>query len=263
MPRSGTAGPYGNSPFRFWETSILFSFSHWTCRPFHTAHSACMVWPSLSSTHACIALLLVHPAPAPLALPAPPTHQAAWQLWGNIPSAWNAFSQLPRINLNINDPKKHYPTPQSNDTHLPQAFFLPVSCSFPPWKEELPSYSLQLRMLICGSPCLFCPFCCLLFSHSVVSDSLIVHGLQRAWLPCASLSPSVCSNPWPLSCWCHPTISSSVPFLILHGARQITEAQLTLVKKRMSEWIGQTALHLLPLARQTPSSTSLLGPKKP
>ena len=52
----------------------------------------------------------------------------------------------------------------------------------------------------------------LLFSHSVVSDSLRPQGLQHARLPCPS-SPGVCSNPRPLSRWCHPTISSSVvPF---------------------------------------------------
>ena len=53
----------------------------------------------------------------------------------------------------------------------------------------------------------------LLFSHSVVSDSLQPHGLQHTRLPCPSLSPRVCSNSCPLSQWCHPTISSSVvPF---------------------------------------------------
>ena len=50
----------------------------------------------------------------------------------------------------------------------------------------------------------------LLFSHSVVSDSLWPHGLQHSRLPCPSLSPRVCSNSWSLSRWCHPTISSSV-----------------------------------------------------
>ena len=50
----------------------------------------------------------------------------------------------------------------------------------------------------------------LLFSHSVVSDSLYPHGLQHSRLPCPSLSPRVCSNSCPLSLWCHPTISSSV-----------------------------------------------------
>ena len=50
----------------------------------------------------------------------------------------------------------------------------------------------------------------LLFSHSVMSDSLWPHGLQHSRLPCPSLSPRVCSNSCPLNGWCHPTISSSV-----------------------------------------------------
>ena len=36
------------------------------------------------------------------------------------------------------------------------------------------------------------------------------HRQQYANLPCASLSPRVCSSPCPLSRWYHPTISSSV-----------------------------------------------------
>ena len=53
----------------------------------------------------------------------------------------------------------------------------------------------------------------MLFSHSVISDSLWSHGLQHARLPCPSPSPGVCSNSCPLSRWCHPTISSSaIPF---------------------------------------------------
>ena len=53
----------------------------------------------------------------------------------------------------------------------------------------------------------------LLFSHSVVSDFLWPHGLQHTRLPCPSPSPGVCSNSWPLSQWCHPTISSIIiPF---------------------------------------------------
>ena len=52
-----------------------------------------------------------------------------------------------------------------------------------------------------------------LFSHSVLSDSLQLLGLQHARLPCPSLSPRGCSNSCPLSWWCQPTISSSViPF---------------------------------------------------
>ena len=53
----------------------------------------------------------------------------------------------------------------------------------------------------------------LLFSHSVMSDSLWPHELQHVRLPCPSASPGTCSNPCPLSQWYHPTISSSVvPF---------------------------------------------------
>ena len=53
----------------------------------------------------------------------------------------------------------------------------------------------------------------LLFSCSVMSDSLRPHGQQQARLPCPSPSPWVCSNSCPLSQWGHPTISSSVtPF---------------------------------------------------
>ena len=50
-------------------------------------------------------------------------------------------------------------------------------------------------------------FCC---PVSVVSNSLQPHGMQHARLPCPSLSPGVCPNSWPLSQWCHLTISSSV-----------------------------------------------------
>ena len=53
----------------------------------------------------------------------------------------------------------------------------------------------------------------LLFSCSVLSDSLWPHGLQHARLPCSSPSPRVCSDSCQLSRWCHPTVSSSVvPF---------------------------------------------------
>ena len=52
-----------------------------------------------------------------------------------------------------------------------------------------------------------------LFSHSVVSDSLWPHELQHARPPCPSPTPGVHSNSCPLSRWCHPDISSSViPF---------------------------------------------------
>ena len=51
------------------------------------------------------------------------------------------------------------------------------------------------------------------FSHSVMSNSLLPHGLQHTSLPCPSPSPRVCSNSCPLNWWWHPNISFSVtPF---------------------------------------------------
>jgi len=50
----------------------------------------------------------------------------------------------------------------------------------------------------------------LLFSCSVMSDSLQPQGLQHVRLLCPSPSPRACSNSCPLMRWCHPVISSSV-----------------------------------------------------
>ena len=46
------------------------------------------------------------------------------------------------------------------------------------------------------------------FSCSVMFDSLRPHGMQYARLPCRSPAPRACSNSYPSSWWCHPTISS-------------------------------------------------------
>ena len=48
------------------------------------------------------------------------------------------------------------------------------------------------------------------FSHSVMSNSLWSHGLQHTRPSCPSPTPGDDSNSYPLSQWCHPTISSSV-----------------------------------------------------
>ena len=58
----------------------------------------------------------------------------------------------------------------------------------------------------------FCGFSfyLLLFSCSVMSNSLWPHELQHTRLPCPSPPPGVCSNSCPLSQWCHPPISFSV-----------------------------------------------------
>ena len=58
----------------------------------------------------------------------------------------------------------------------------------------------------------FC-ICVVQFSRSVVSYSFPPQGLQHTRPPCPSPAPRVYSNPYPLTRWCHPAISSSVvPF---------------------------------------------------
>ena len=49
----------------------------------------------------------------------------------------------------------------------------------------------------------------------VMSNYLQPHELQHARLPCPSPSPRDCPSSCPLSWWCHPTISSCHPLLLL------------------------------------------------
>ena len=53
------------------------------------------------------------------------------------------------------------------------------------------------------------------FSCSVVANSLRHPELQHARPPCPSPTPGVRPNPCPLSWWCHPTISSCRPLLLM------------------------------------------------
>ena len=48
----------------------------------------------------------------------------------------------------------------------------------------------------------------LLFSLEVMANSLQPHALQHAKLLCSLPTPGVCSDSFPLSWWCHPTIPS-------------------------------------------------------
>ena len=69
-----------------------------------------------------------------------------------------------------------------------------------------------------------------------MSNSLQPHGLEHTRLLCPSLSPRVCSNPCPLSQWCHPTISSSViPF------SSCLQSFLASVSFPLFQWV--TSLH--------------------
>ena len=70
-----------------------------------------------------------------------------------------------------------------------------VRCQFAVWKHREQCYIFYIDV------------CC---SCSVVSNSLPPHGLQHTRFPCPSLSPRVCSNLYPLSQGCHPTILLSV-----------------------------------------------------
>ena len=55
-------------------------------------------------------------------------------------------------------------------------------------------------------------------SRSVMSNSLVLHGLQHTRLPCPSPTLRTCSNSCPSSWYYHPTISSSViPFSCLQS----------------------------------------------
>jgi len=53
------------------------------------------------------------------------------------------------------------------------------------------------------------------FSHSVMSNSLWSYGLQHARIPCPSPTTRACLNSYSWSQWCHPTISSCLPLLLL------------------------------------------------
>ena len=60
------------------------------------------------------------------------------------------------------------------------------------------------------NPCFFPWVNSVQFSHSVVFNSLLPHGLQHTRIPCPSPTPGACSVSCPSSRWCHPAISSSV-----------------------------------------------------
>ena len=78
----------------------------------------------------------------------------------------------------------------------------------------------------------------LLFSFSVVSNSLQLHGLQHSRLPCPPLSHGVCSNSYPFSRWCHPTISSSV--VLFSSCLQSFPASGSFLMSRLCASSGQS-----------------------
>ena len=92
-------------------------------------------------------------------------------------------------------------------TRIPlHLLFLPVltikSNPISRFSSKLISLGHQTKYVLLSNP--------LFFSHSVMSRSLQAHGLQHGRLPFRSLSPGACSNSYPLSRWCHPTVPPSV-----------------------------------------------------
>ena len=73
-----------------------------------------------------------------------------------------------------------------------------------------------------------CYFSCYQFSPSVVSNSLQLHGLQHARLPCPSSTPGAYSNSCLSSQWCHPTISSSVILPSIFPSIRVFSSELVL-----------------------------------
>ena len=97
-------------------------------------------------------------------------------------------------------------------------------------------------------------FSSVLFSHSVVSDSLWPHELQHTRPPCPSTTPRVYPNPCPLSRGCHPTISSSVvpfssclhsfpasgSFSRVNSSRQVVKGLKLQLQHQSFQWIFRT-----------------------
>ena len=77
------------------------------------------------------------------------------------------------------------------------------------------------------------------FSCSVMSDSLRPHEPQHTRSPCPSPTPGVYSNSCLSSWWCHPTISSCPPLLLLppiFSSIKIFSNESTLRIKRPKYW---------------------------
>ena len=94
------------------------------------------------------------------------------------------------------------------------------------------------------------------FSRSVVSDSLRPHESQHAKPPCPSPTPRVLLNPYPLSWWCHSTISSSaVPFSCSQSFPGSEFIQISQLFASGSQIIGVSAsTSVLPMNTQNWSS---------
>ena len=94
----------------------------------------------------------------------------------------------------------------------------------------------------------------MLFSHSIMSDSLWPHGLQHTMPPCPSPTPGVYPHSCPLSWWWHPTISSSFtpfsshiqpfpalePFKWVSSSHQVAKVLEFHLQHQSFQWIFRT-----------------------
>ena len=95
------------------------------------------------------------------------------------------------------------------------------------------------------------------FGHSVVSNCLRPHESQHTRPPCPSPTPGVHSNSYPLSQWCHPTISPSVvPF---SSFPQSLPASESFPMSQLFAWGGQS-IGVSALASVLPKNTQDWSP---
>ena len=87
-------------------------------------------------------------------------------------------------------------------------------------------------------------FCLLLFSHSVMSDSLWPQGLQHFRLPWPPPSPSAYSNSCPSSRWCHPTIFIALVMPSNHLVLCHPLLLLPSIFPRIRAFSNESALHI-------------------
>ena len=84
-----------------------------------------------------------------------------------------------------------------------------------------------------------------------MSDSLWLHGLQHARLPCPSPTTGACPDSCLLSQWCHPTISSSaVPFSHLQSFQASRSFPMSQLLPSSGQSIGASA-SVLPMNIQS------------
>ena len=101
----------------------------------------------------------------------------------------------------------------------------------------------------------------LLFSRSVVSDSLWPHGLQHTRPPCPSSTPGACSNSSPLNQRCNSTLSSSVtPFSCLQSFPALGSLPISQLFASGDQSIGVSAsASVLPMSTQGWVTLGLTG----